>query len=141
MLPGGVGEAAVLLTGLVQGVAEQHAADLAAEGEHVPRTVHRMPQSVQRQVAYGGKQILAAQSDYGVLCVHEGGRCRQGARYLFFSHGGQRSVSVRGSGGLQQGLYHQEPEVHSRLSWAEFKLMTVRTGLVRTPGLRPTRER
>ncbi|MCY1421528.1 hypothetical protein D9M71_371860 [compost metagenome] len=141
VLPGGVGEAAVLRVGLVQGVAEQHPADLAAEGERVACAVHRVPQSVQRQVAYGGKQILAAQSDYGVLCVHEGGGCRQGARDLFFSHGGNAPISVRGSGGLQQGLYHQEPEVHSRLSRAEFKLMTVCTGLVRTPGLRPTRER
>ncbi|MFO5979619.1 hypothetical protein ACLBSL_33610, partial [Klebsiella pneumoniae] len=53
-------EAGVLWVRLVQGVAQQHLAQLASEGDQVPRTVQRLAQAVNSQAADRRQQGLAA---------------------------------------------------------------------------------
>ncbi|MFO5795645.1 hypothetical protein, partial [Klebsiella pneumoniae] len=49
--PGWILEAGVLWVRLVQGVAQQHLAQLASEGDQEPRTVQRLAQAVGCQAA------------------------------------------------------------------------------------------
>ena len=85
--PGWILETGVLRVRLVQGVAQQHLAQLASEGDQVPRTVQRLAQAVDGQAADRRQQVLAAQADDGALRTHELGGHRHATRFLFFSHG------------------------------------------------------
>ncbi|MCY1358832.1 hypothetical protein D9M69_453760 [compost metagenome] len=57
--PARVGEAAVGGIGLVGGVADQHAAELAAEGQRVLGAVQRVLEALQGDAAHGGEQVAA----------------------------------------------------------------------------------
>jgi hypothetical protein len=60
--PGRVSEAAVARVGRVQGFAEQHATQLAAQFQGVLRAVHRVAQAVGGDAAQGRNQVPAAQA-------------------------------------------------------------------------------
>lgn len=85
LAPGGVGEAAVTRVGLVGGITQHHAPQLATEGQQVAGCVQWVAQAVAAHVAQRGNQVASAQAKHGVLRVHAGGgdRCRSFAWFVF----------------------------------------------------------
>ncbi len=132
--PGWILEAGVLWVRLVQGVAQQHLAQLASEGDQVPRTVQRLAQAVDSQAADRRQQVLAAQADDGALCTHELGGHRHATRFLLFSHGPHSVV------GPQSGCHgRSSPGSEYSVIACEFRFTRGRTAhLPEQGGCRPT---
>ena len=84
--PAGVGKTTVGGVGLVQGLTQQHAAQLATQCQCVPGTVYRVTQAVGGDVAQGREQVPAAQTGDRTLGIDECSGCGQGARRWFVSH-------------------------------------------------------
>ncbi|MNZ67944.1 hypothetical protein D3C78_862020 [compost metagenome] len=76
-IPRRVLETVVARVGLVRGVAEQHAPQLVAQGEHVLGRVQWVAQAVAADIAQCGQQVAPAQAGDCILHVH----VRSGDRY------------------------------------------------------------
>ncbi|MNF70662.1 hypothetical protein D3C84_525780 [compost metagenome] len=84
--PARVGEAIVRRVGVMQGLAQQHSAQLTAQGQRVPGAMHRMAQAVGGNTTQCREQIPAAQTGDRILSIDECSGCGQGARRWFVSH-------------------------------------------------------
>ncbi|MDT4825447.1 hypothetical protein FQZ97_587330 [compost metagenome] len=80
-------ETRILVRGLVRCITQQHATQLATQGQGMPGAVQRLFDALQRQGTQGGEQIPATQGRAGTeFSCHEGGGYRQAARRWFISH-------------------------------------------------------